>query len=141
VDIWDYFERHKRECRTLGLVESDNFPMQYVAKKGCNDTRGLVLGRYDLGETAIISVREIVEIVNGNRPHRIRYSYYLVVNGFEEFARERDPSHYPAVHGHGRFHKWQPADPISFVQFVRTSWDRVTDIAEQALDDPLAPEQ
>lgn len=44
MDIWDYFERHQRECRSLGLVESDNFPIQYFAMEGCNDTRGLILG-------------------------------------------------------------------------------------------------
>ena len=50
MDIWDYFERHQRECRSLGLVESDNFPIQYFAMEGRNDMRGLILGRYDLGD-------------------------------------------------------------------------------------------
>lgn len=103
--------------------------------------RGMILGRYDMGDTAILEVKEIVEIVDGNRPHRIRYSYYLVVSGVEEFARERDPSHDPAVHGHGRRHKWEPAEPISFVGFVKQSWERVSDLADEALDDELAPEQ
>lgn len=139
MDVWDYFERHQREARDLGLTESDNFPPQFVAKQG-DDVHGLILGRYDIGETAIIEVTEVVEIIDGNRPHRVRYSYYLVVNGAEEFARERDPSHSPAVHGHGRYHKWEPADPISFAQFVKDSWERVSNLADEALDDPLAPE-
>lgn len=130
MDVWDYFERHQRQARDLGLTESDNFPPQFVAKQN-DDFRGLILGRYDIGETAIIEVKEIVD---GNRPHRIRYSYYLVVSGAEEFARERDPSHYPAVHGHGRYHRWEPAEPISFVEFVKQAWDRVTDLADESLE-------
>jgi hypothetical protein len=138
VDVWDYFERHKREARSLGLTESDNLPPQFVAKQD-DDARGLILGRYDIGATAIIEVKEIVTIIDGNRPHRVRYSYYLVVNGVEEFARERDPSHYPAVHGHGRYHKWEPAEPISFMDFVKQAWDRVTDLADESLGDEIAP--
>jgi hypothetical protein len=109
-----------------------------VAKQD-DDAHGLILGRYEIGETAIIEVTEVVEIIDGNRPHRISYSYYLVVNGMEEFARERDPSHHPAVHGHGRYHKWEPAEPINFAQFVKDSWGRVSDLADEVLDDPLAP--
>jgi len=108
VDVWDYFEWHKREAIDLSLVESDNFPLQFVAKAD-NDARGLILGRY------------------------------LIVDGMEEFARERDPSHYPAVHGHGRHHKWEPAEPTTFAQFVKDSWERVSDLPDEALDDPLAP--
>lgn len=139
MDVWDYFERHRREARRLGLVESENFPPQFVAKQD-GDARGLILGRYDIGETAIIEITEVVEVIDGNRLHRVRYSYYLVVDGVEEFARERDPSHSPAVHGHGRNHKWEPAGPTSFARFVKDSWERVSDLAEEALDDPLTPE-
>lgn len=138
MDVWDYFEWHRREARDLSLVESDNFPLQFVAKAD-NDARGLILGRYEIGQRAIIEVKEVVEITDGNQPHRIRYSYYLIVDGMEEFARERDPSHYPAVHGHGRDHKWEPAEPTTFAQFVKDSWERVSDLPDEALDDPLAP--
>jgi hypothetical protein len=135
VDIWDYFERHQRECRSLGLVESDNFPIQYFAMEGCNDMRGLILGRYDLGDRAFVGAKEIVEIVEGNYPQRVQYAYYLIVDGFEEFARERDPSHHPAVHGHGRSHRWEPAEPITFVRFVNEAWNRVSDLADESLAD------
>jgi len=145
LDVWDYFDRRERECRDLGLVPSDTIPEQFLEMKGSDGTRGLVMARYSMSDTALIEVMEIVEIVDGTHAHRAKYSYYLVVDGVEHYARERDPSHAIAVHGHGLHHAWEPADPISFVQFVKNSWDRISDLADEAhddpLDDPLAPEQ
>lgn len=141
MDIWDYFERRKRECRDLGLGPSDSIPPQHAEKKGSNGTCGLIIARYYMSDTALIEVMEFVAIVDEAYAQRVQYSYYLVVDGAEHYARERDPSHSPAVHGHGRHHVWEPAEPISFVQFVRNCWELVSDLADEALDDPLAPEQ
>jgi hypothetical protein len=141
LDVWDYFERHQRECRDLGLAPSDTFPPQYAEMAGSSGTHGLILARYYMGDTALIEVKEVVEIIDGTHAHRVQYAYYFVVDGVEHYARERDPSHSPAVHGHGLHHVWEPADPIGFAQFVKNCWDRVSDLADTALDDPLAPEQ
>lgn len=141
MDVWDYFERRERECRSLGLAPSDTLPPQYRELEGSNGTRGLMLARYHMSDTALIELKEIVEILDGSRVRRVQYAYYLVVSGAEEYARERDPSHDPPVHGHGRHHTREEAGPIGFVEFVENCWHRVSDLADQALSDQLGSER
>lgn len=139
MDVWEYFQQRERECRESSLVPSDNFPTQYREKQGSGGQRGFVIGRYYLTDRALIEAMEIVEVVDGSHIHRLQYSYYLVVDGAEVYSRERDPSHNPAEHGHGRHHVRKDAGRISFVQFVTGCWEIVSDLPDEPIDDDFSP--
>ncbi len=122
MDVWEYFEQRERECVGLSLVPDEDLPNFYAELKDSGGRRGRVVARLILTERAFISASERVTVVD-NHIHRDEYAYYLIIDGAEVFARERDPTHDPPEHGHGPGHAWEAAGPISFKAFAEQAWE------------------
>jgi hypothetical protein len=139
VDLWTYFAQRERECEEMSLVPCDDVPLQFRELAGFEWERGRMVGRLHIGERAYISMVEVVEVVDGSYIRRLEYAYFLIVDGAEFYGRERDPTHDPAEHGHGRFHEREDAGPISFVDFVEQCWAMVSDLPDEEIDDDYQP--
>jgi hypothetical protein len=126
VDVWEYFQSRERECRDLSLAPDTSFDEMCMEEEGSDGQRGIFYGRLVLSERAFLNVFELVE-VTGSGVHREQYSYYLIVDGFEEWGYDRDPSHDPPVHGHqGRDHRWVPAERVTFREVAEMAWQTVS---------------
>jgi hypothetical protein len=127
ADIWEYFEQRRRECRELSLKEEE---LLCLGEEGSDGCWGQMHGALTLTDKTYLQVSEIVHVEHGH-VHRVEYAYYLVHDGAEVWGRERDPSHDPAVHAHGRDHvrydDEEHQEPISFKQAVEMAWQTVTD--------------
>jgi len=82
-----------------------------------------------LSDRAFIRISELV-VVENDHTHRLEYAYYLIVDGTERFARERDPTHDPPEHGHRQGHTYEEAGTISFKDFVERAWQMTSEEAE-----------
>ena len=62
--------------------------------------------------------------MRGSRIYREEYGYFFVVDGEEVWGFERDPSHTPAVHEHGRGHARSQGQvaPVAFKDVVAKAW-------------------
>lgn len=93
---------------------------------------GLITGALPLDEGAYVHVFERCELV-GHRPHRTRYSYFLIVAGRGEVrGYERDPTHNPAEHRHLEDHTREPWPTVSFQEAAEDFWDLLSGIRETA---------
>lgn len=126
--IVDYFERLRGEFRrySSGMLTDRDMDSMFAARRG--GQWGLVSGPIPLEEDAYVSVVERVELQDG-RPVRLRYSYYLIVEGRGEVrGYERDPSHGPEFHRHYEDHRKEPCDEVSLGQAIEEFWDVLTDL-------------
>lgn len=130
MDVWEYFHQRERECERLSLTPSPTLPTEYRELQGSNGARGLIIARLDMTERASISVMERVVVQDDSYIHRLEYSYFLISDGVEVHGRERDPTHDPAEHGHGRDHARQPAGRVTFKEFVEEAWEIVSDLPD-----------
>ena len=128
MDVWDYFDRRERECERLSVTQDADIEPVYSALEGSNGQRGRIVARLTLSDRAFISVSEFVTVGADGHVHREEYAYYLVVDGYEVEARERD--HYHGYHGHGREHVRKAAGPISFKDFVEMAWNLISDLPD-----------
>jgi hypothetical protein len=119
VDVHTYGQQRKRECVEKSLDGSDIS----VADEAGNDQRGRLLGAAHMDEHAFLHVHEVVVIEDGT-PHRIKYAYYLVVDGHEIGGYERDPTHDPAEHFHCGEHEpgGVPHPAVSFKEAADHAW-------------------
>jgi hypothetical protein len=134
-DFWEYALQREAECKTLSLSPTD---LSYFAEAESDDMRGLVWGAVDLDERAFLDVREVVVVEDGTA-HREEYGYFLVVDEVEIWGYERDPSHDPACHSHGRGHQRYAAPSISFKDVVEEAWETLTKIYELGLEEDFDP--
>ena len=119
MDIYLYGQQRRRECDELSLDRSDIT----AADEEGNDQRGRLLGAAYLDEHAALHVHEVVVIEDGT-PHRIKYAYYLAVDGEEIGGYEREPNHDPAEHLHcGEHIPRGVAHPtVSFKEAAESAW-------------------
>jgi uncharacterized protein DUF6516 len=125
--IYDYFEQLRPKYKTLssGGVTEDELDKMFQARR--DGQGGLVDGLLHLDEDAFIHVFERVEL-RGGRPHRIRYSYYLIVDAAERRGYDRDPTHDPPEHRHGEVHEMEPWQTVSFDEAAEDFWDILSQI-------------
>lgn len=134
MDVWEYFQSKERECRELSLVPDSDFSSMCAAAEGIDGKRGIFYGKLILTEHAFLNVFELVRVV-GTGVHRERYSYYLIINGYEVWGYDRDPDHDPPLHRHrGRDHTRFPCRRMLFREVAREAWEMVS--AEEKLGDP-----
>lgn len=115
----------------MSIAEDD---FMFAAEPASNDLRGQVFGHVTLTDDAYLQVTEVVVIEDGV-PHREEYHYFLVIEGVEIFGFERDPTHDPPVHSHGREHAGSECEPITFNGAMEMAWRAITYHAELGLDD------
>jgi len=83
-------------------------------------------GRLVLSDRAFLIAYETVE-VRGSGVRRTAYSYYLIVDGAEEWGFDRDEIHDPPEHGHvGAEHARVDAGRIEFHEVVEKAWEIVS---------------
>jgi hypothetical protein len=73
-----------------------------------------------------------VVAVRGSGITRLRYAYFLVIDGYEIGGYERHATHKPPVHRHcsGRSpHERSPSKAVSFKEAVREAWQYVSEFA------------
>lgn len=105
-----------------------------AAAEGTDGQRGIFYGKLILTEHTFLNVFELVCVV-GSGVHRERYSYYLIVNGYEVWGYDRDPDHDPPLHRHrGRNHKRFPCRRMLFHEVVREAWE-VASVEEDFSDE------
>jgi hypothetical protein len=72
---------------------------------------------------------------------REEYAYFFIVDGIEIWGCERDPSHDPPVHCHGRGHaRYASEEQMEFTEAIDLAWETFTRVADEGLDDldPIA---
>lgn len=121
-DVWEYFEQRKDECDRYGLVQLRE--PKYIEKAGTHGQQGRIFLRLGLTETASIHVMERVR-ARGNSITRDGYAYYLVINGRDVMARDRDSVHDYHGHGPGPGHERLEAPRVTFKKFVEMAWEVV----------------
>lgn len=132
VDVWEYFQTRDREVAEQSAAWDDALGSPYAEELGSNAQRGRIWGRLILTDAAFLQVHEVVE-VRGSGITRLEYGYYLIYEGAELWAEERDPTHVPAVHRHDRHHNRFPSSPISFKDALAKVWAMIA--AEEELRD------
>jgi hypothetical protein len=134
VDVWEYFQSRERECRELSLVPDGTFAQMCSEEEGSGGQRGIFFGRLNMTEQAFLSAFEVIQ-VTGTGVHRVRYSYYLVMDEAEVWGFDRDPDHDPPLHRHqGVSHKRFPCRRMRFGEVARFAWETVS--AEEGLGTP-----
>lgn len=134
MDVWEYFQSRERECRELSLVPDEPFPKLCAEAHGSRGQRGMFFGRLSLSERAFLSAFELIK-VRGTGIHRVRYSYYLIIDGLEAWGYDRDPDHTPSLHRHqGPGHTRHPCRRVTFPEVANMAWQTVT--AEEELREP-----
>jgi hypothetical protein len=109
-------------------------------EEGSGGQRGIFFGRLVLSDRAFLSVFEVVQ-VTGTGIHRERYSYYLIIDGFEIWGYDRDPGHVPPLHRHtGTSHRRHPCRRMTFAEVAGQAWETVgaeeSVVVPPTLDDP-----
>jgi hypothetical protein len=126
VDVNEYFLSREKECRRLSVHPDGSFDALFGEEAGSNGTRGMMFGRLVLSERAFLAVSESVHVV-GTGIHREDYSYYLIIDGYQVWGYDRDPSHDPPEHMHvGDDHLRQPAGRVEFHEVVEKAWETLS---------------
>jgi Family of unknown function (DUF6516) len=124
VDVYEYFHSRERECRGLGLAPEDSFDAMFAEEEGSDGKRGMVFGRLILSDRAFLQVHEAV-VVRGSGIHREEYAYHLIYDGEELLGFDRDPTHDPPEHGHGRAHSQVEAGGVTFKEVAKLAWESI----------------
>jgi hypothetical protein len=133
VDVWEYFQTRDREIDECSMrVPEDVSP---YAEEEDNDQRGMIFcslafNGYD-PDSVYLSVHEVIA-VRGSGITRLRYAYFLIIDGDEIGGYERHASHDPPVHRHcsGRKpHERSPSKAVSFKEAAREAWKYVSEFA------------
>jgi hypothetical protein len=130
--LWEYFEQKRAEFRRLSLGASNaELDDMFSTDLASGDRSGRIDGVLYLDQGAYVAVLERVHLTDDGRPHRIRYAYFLIVDGVGEIVGyERDPTHDPAEHRHLPGHARQPWPAVSFVEAVTDFWNRLATLRE-----------
>lgn len=119
--IREYFDERESECLRLSLAH--NSPPRYLAEAGSDEKRGRILLSLYMTERATLAVSESV-IVRANHVHRLSYAYYLLIDGQEYWARDRDAIH--GYHGHTTGHERVAVGRITFKEAATEAWEIVS---------------
>ncbi len=137
MDVWEYFHQREAECRDLSLVPDGSFAEMCSALDGSEGQGGIFFGRLILSERAFLNVFELVR-VHGTGVHRVRYSYYLIIDGTEVWGYDRDPDHDPPLHRHqGTAHTRYPCRRMTFREVAEQAWETAS--AEEGLQGAVDP--
>jgi hypothetical protein len=126
LDPYTYRAQRERECAEVS-ASVDKLTIGEEAGPGALP-RAKLLGRVHLTDRACVQIAEIVEFPGGH-VHRIKYAYYLFVDGEEIGGYERDPlhgdqaEHFHCTHRHqGHMPGGEPAPTVSFKEAVIHAW-------------------
>lgn len=131
MDVYDYFDQFQRLCESRSL---DWTGVTFAALEGTDDLRGRLTGllTFEVGGdvTAYLKVNEVIEIID-NKPIRIEYGYFLIIDRTELWGEELDLSHEPPIHRHGRYHERMESEGITFAAAVDLAWNDVAEHLER----------
>jgi hypothetical protein len=121
MDALLYLAQRQREC---GKSSVSSEALEIAEEAGGEVPRWRLLGRVDLRDDAFVQVHEVIQL---DPVHRIKYAYYLFVDGREIGGYERDPVHEPAEHRHcthrdGHISGGEPAETVSFKRAIELAW-------------------
>jgi hypothetical protein len=123
----NFIATRQRECDDKGVAPDGDLWEMAAEEAGSSPLRCRLLGRFTFpGTNAYLKVHEVFEFTTSNRIHRIKYAYFLVVDGHEVWGYERDPTHVPAEHFHDSSHAPTPHPRISFKEACQRGWDYLT---------------
>jgi hypothetical protein len=128
MDIFDYFEHKRADFKRFSSGQMTDSDVDHrIAFVATGDNRGFVDGPFPLDEGAYVSVFERVRIVDRRYARRLRYSYYLIIDGVgEKRGYELDPTHSPALHRHLEDHSKESWPAVSLREAVEDFWDVLT---------------
>lgn len=129
MDLISYFELQERNIAERSLLERIEVEIAPDDRAGTLEARADL--RADTELDAHLRIYERAVAAGRNKVEVVKYTYYLVVDGDEYRAWERDPTHDPPVHGHiGSDHKWIPAPEVTVAEALELAWNEVQLIAE-----------
>lgn len=129
MDIWDYFRHREREAESAS-ASADELQFSAAPDGRAGHVSGRLTLRADAGLDAYLKVSEWV--VLGTDGFTVeKYAYYLIINGVEAKAWDKDPSHTSQpVHGHiGADHARVEAEEMTLEQALDESWHEVADVS------------
>jgi hypothetical protein len=124
-DIWAYLAQREKELKGLSVHAPD---ITAAEEEGSDGQRGRLIGRAWLNDEAFIEIHEVVR-VRDKSVTRVKYAYYLCINGEEVGGYERDPTHDPSEHKHCSEdveHETTSAPAVSFKQAMDEAWDYIS---------------
>jgi hypothetical protein len=131
-DIWSYFLQLEQAVKGGSVLEEITFELAPDEQSGtfrCNANL-----RADTELDAYVKAFERAVLNEHGQVEVAKYSYYLIVNGAEARAWEKDPTHDPPVHGHiGSDHQRTDAPEVSLREALDLAWDEVQLWAEDEL--------
>jgi hypothetical protein len=99
---------------------------------------GRVDGSVKFSDRTYLEVRERVQIDERGRPDRIKYSYYIVLDGAEFDGFDHAPDHPIATHRHDwRDHEKRYADRLrTLEEVIQITWTVASDEDYYAIEGP-----
>jgi len=120
-----FFERRSSEIDECGVELLDIGQPPFAVEAGSDELRGRTWLHVGFpAHDAYLQAHETILMLSASRATRLRYSYYLVVEGLGVWGYDRDPLHDPAVHWHLEDdHDTRYAcKPVSFKEAVLMAW-------------------
>lgn len=124
MDAPTYRAQRERECAE---VSAHAGTLQVVEQLDGEPKRWQLFGEAHLNDRARVQMLEVLE-PSGTGIHRLKYAYYLVVDGKEVGGYERHPAEADPVHLHctardsGHVPGGTPCETVSFKQAVAHAW-------------------
>ncbi|WP_037411510.1 toxin-antitoxin system TumE family protein [Candidatus Solirubrobacter pratensis] len=89
--------------------------------------RGRVAGRVVFSDRTFLDISEVVEIGDDGSPERVRYCYYVILDGVEFVGYDHSPDHPVPTHVHDREHKSYPARRRKLAEVIEIAWNVSSD--------------
>jgi hypothetical protein len=129
VDLTSYFELQERNIAERSVLEQIKVEIAPDDRTGTLEARANL--RADTELDASLRIYERAVAAGRNKVEVAKYTYYLVIDGDEYRAWERDPTHTPPVHGHmGSDHRWIPAPEVTVAEALDLAWNEVQLVAK-----------
>ena len=127
MDIWGYFRHREHEADAASVCAND-LRFRAAPDGRAGHLSGRLTLRADYSLDAYLKVSEWV-VLHEDRFTVEKYAYYLIVNGLEVRAWDKDPHHTSQpIHGHiGANHVRTEATEVTLEQALDLSWSEVTD--------------
>lgn len=129
MDIWDYFRHREADARSAS-ASVDDLAFEAAPDGQAGHISGDLTLRADGDLDAYLKVSEWVVADESGGFTVEKYAYYLIVNGKEFRAWDKDARHpEQPVHGHiGADHRRVPADELTLSKALDLCWDEVSEI-------------
>jgi hypothetical protein len=125
VSLGEYFDRIERLLTANGVVFEEGAIMLVLDHPG--KERGRVEGRIVFTERTFLEVFELVELRPDGSPERLRYAYYIVLDGIQFVGYDHAPDHPIPTHVHDRKHKRYPDRLRSLKEVIEEAWEVSSD--------------